>query len=187
MIDLLREHPVLKEMFRQRVPTPSHLRRAGAKPWRVYVQREANGKWARKDFATYPEAANFALRLMRDGVWDFTVHAKHASFKPPGRWVNLTKNGKPVYLTKGEGKNKVYVLRDGKKVRKQKFVAMHMPPGHEWCPHCRRPTVFRWFRKHHAFTPREGSEFVQVCDPSPLRCTICGIRESSINWRGGTK
>lgn len=150
----------------------------------MYVQREANGKWAKKDFDSYAVAANFAISLLRKGAWDLAVHSRSVSYGPPGRWVNITKNGLPVYLTKGEGKEKKYVLRDGKKVRKQKFVPMHVPPGHAWCPHCRRPTVFRWFRSHHAF-PKTKPEV--AFDPSHLRCTICGIRESSINWRGGSR
>lgn len=182
MIDLM-QTKAYKDFFRTKVALPPHLKRAGVKPWRVYVQREANGKWARKDFDSYAEAANSLLRMLKDGVWDGTLHCRTVSFKPPGRWVNLTKKGKPVWLKK----NGEPVLRDGKKVRKQKFVPMTMPPGHEWCPNCRRPTVFRWFRKHHAFVQREDAEFKVVFDPSHLRCTICGLRESGIKWRGGKK
>ena len=187
MVDLLRENKALKEFFRTRVSLPPHLKKRGSEPWRVYVQMRENGPWAKRDFVSYAEAANFALRLQRKGAWDWTVHCRSASFKPPGRWVNLTKNGKPVYLTKGKGKDKEYVLRDGKKVQKQRWVPMHMPPGHQWCPNCRRPTVFRWFRRHHAFVEKPDAEFKVVYDPSHLRCTICGIRESSVNWRGGKK
>lgn len=183
MIDLL-QSPSFKEYFRTKIKLPPHLRRAGALPWRVYVQREPDGRWAKKDFATYAEGANFLLRLLKDGAWDGALHCKAASFKPPGRWVNLTKAGKPVYLRDKAG---ALILRDGKKVRKQKFVPMTIPPGHEWCPNCRRPTVFKWFKKHHAFVQKEAAEFVTVYDPAHLRCTICGIRESGIKWRGGSK
>jgi hypothetical protein len=181
MIDLLQENRAFKEFFRTKPKVPTHLR--GNECWRVYVQMKAGGPWAKRDYTSYPEAANFALRLVKKGAWDLTVHSRAISFAPPGRWVNLTKRGAPVYLTQ----NGKPVLRDGKKVRKQKFVPMHMPPGHIWCPHCRRPTVFRWFRKHHAFIQDPEAEFKVVYDPAHLRCTICGIRESSVNWRGGSK
>lgn len=178
MVDLL-DTKAFKDFFRTKPKMPPHL--ANSKPWRVYVQKVERGGWAKKDFAHYSEAANFAIRLMREGVWDLAVHCRSVSFGPPGHWVNLTKGGKPVWLT---GKDNKPILRDGQKVRKQKFVSMHIPPGHQWCPHCRRPTVFRWFRKHHAFPSNDPSV---AFDPSHLRCTICGIRESSVNWRGGSK
>jgi hypothetical protein len=178
MIDLL-DDKTFKEFFRTKPKVPPHLQ--GQECWRVFVQREAGGKWAKRDFDSYPAAANFAISLLRKGAWDLAVHCRSVSYGPPGRWVNLTKNGKPVYLTDANNKP---VLRGGQKVRKQRFVAMHVPPGHVWCPHCRRPTIFRWFRSHHAF-PKSRPEVAY--DPSHLRCTICGIRESSVNWRGGSK
>jgi hypothetical protein len=180
--DLLEENRAFRDFCKTIPKTPFH--RSG-KPWRVYVQLEAGGRWARRDFARYSEAFNFAVRLMRDrSPWDLAIHCRNRSTPMPGRWVNLTRDGKPVYLTVGKGKEKQYVLRDGKKVRKQKFVPMHLPPGHEWCRYCRRPTIFRWFSKHHAFDMTDPST---VFHPSYLRCTICGVSENSITWRGGSR
>lgn len=43
--------------------------------------------------------------------------------------------------------------------------------SHDWCPYCRRPTVFWYFRTHHAL--RKFKHYDLSEQP---RCTICGIR-----------
>jgi hypothetical protein len=43
------------------------------------------------------------------------------------------------------------------------------PLGHDWCPYCRRPVVFAYFDRHHAFP--DTSSIAEA-----KRCTICGIR-----------
>lgn len=45
------------------------------------------------------------------------------------------------------------------------------PTSHDWCPYCRRPTVFWWFSKHHAL--RQYSHYDLGQDK---RCMICGNR-----------
>jgi hypothetical protein len=47
-----------------------------------------------------------------------------------------------------------------------------IPEGHLWCLYCRRPTIFRHFRRHHAFPTLHyevSKEFA--------RCSICGVSQ----------
>lgn len=45
------------------------------------------------------------------------------------------------------------------------------PKGYRWCPYCRRPTIFKYFRSHHA---------IPHIAPWYKRCNVCGIRAESI-------
>jgi len=88
-------------------------------PWYVYVRRE--GRWARKEFDTYPKAFNWLVSRLKAGqVEDAAIHCKRQWFSPP--------------LVKVGGKRTYWP----------------MPPGHRWCGLCRRPTVYNTFTKHHA-------------------------------------
>jgi|SRR5690606_1906910 len=51
-------------------------------PWRLYAQREEGGKWARKDYRTYPEAYN-AVRSRLQEFHDLIIHCKPQAFPPP--------------------------------------------------------------------------------------------------------
>jgi hypothetical protein len=75
--------------------------------------------------------------------WDFALHSKCQAFLPP-------------------------VLKAG-----GKHVWLPMPDGHNWCEYCRRPTVFKFFKRHPAIR--------QVINPDDLRCGICGARLQSMH------
>jgi hypothetical protein len=79
-----------------------------------------------------------AVRLKLSEYWDMTIHCKPQSFKPPVVKV---------------GKQKVW---------------NPLPPGHLWCAYCRRPTVFKFYRRH----PNMG-----VVMEGEMRCQICGVRD----------
>lgn len=134
LIDLLREDPGFLA-WTKRVPELKAV--TSTPPWRLFIQKEEGGRWARKDFPSYPEAYD-ALKLRLPSCYDAAIHCKPHPFAPP-------------IFKKGE-----------KKFR------MKMPAGHEWCSHCRRPTVFRFFGNSH---PNLGRLY-----DTYLRCTICGIR-----------
>jgi hypothetical protein len=51
-----------------------------------------------------------------------------------------------------------------------------VPPLMDWCGHCRRPTVFRRSRRHHAARKWPAS------DPSVLRCWYCAARQPEHRW-----
>lgn len=144
----LLEDPIYKKWIRT---TPQlHVFSASGKPWRVWAQRKRGGGWSRREFATYVEAFNFMARLLRDEFHDATVCSKIHGFQPP-------------------------VVRDKRTQQKRH----HVPgkPGqsdkHMWCPHCRRPTVFTTFLKHHAFDRLLYNTYT-------ARCAICGIAETAI-------
>lgn len=164
-INELLEDKQYKEFFLRQPEMPQvvklheHLR-----PWRVYIQREADGPWAKKDLRTYTEAFQLFKRL-RPTIHDAAINSRSIGFAPPHRLVRI----------RGQYRE---VVRKGTKTKVQvtKLVVWKpsLPPeetGHTWCTYCRRPTVFKYFSKHHAFT---GSELQISADT--LRCTICGIR-----------
>lgn len=146
---------------------------AGHKPWRLYIQKRADGPWSKKDFERYADAFRWLARCLKgEGntpIHDAAIQSRGIAFAPPTRIAKVTKNGKPVYQ----------VGSDGKRVQKTVIVRWRprldgMEEAHIWCPYCRRPTVFRWFRSHHAL---RASGMDGLVDPSDKRCTICGVRE----------
>lgn len=150
----------------------------GQLPWRVLVQRRPGGPWAKKETETYAEAFKIIRGAIRnDRLHDGTIQSRGIAFGPPVRIAKVTKGGRPVYFYK-DGKR--VLGPDGQPV--QKTVTVEWKPkldaaddAHEWCPYCRRPTVLRWFKSHHALRTFNIQELV---DPSDRRCTICGARES---------
>jgi|SRR5580765_7726705 len=89
-------------------------------------------------------------------AWDMAIHCKPQAFMPP-------------------------VLKAGKQ-----HVWLPMPDGHNWCEYCRRPTVFKFFKRHPAIH--------QIINPDELRCSICGARLESmrkiktpLTWPAGGK
>jgi hypothetical protein len=80
-----------------------------------------------------------AVKLKLPEYWDMTIHCNPQPFKPP-------------------------VVRIGK----QK-VWNPLPPGHLWCAYCRRPTVFKFYRRH----PNMRGLVME----GEMRCQICGVRD----------
>lgn len=149
----LREYlqdPIFKKWM-MRLPVHQFEHPSGL-PWRVWAQRDRGGKWAKRDFATYSEAFNFMVKkLLRGGFHDFAVSARIEEFWPPA-------------------------VRRG--IRRERYIPA-VPGQHElhrWCPHCRRPTVFTSFLKHHAFA---GWSSIT----SARRCSICGIAITALRKR----
>lgn len=147
-------------------PTMPGLVHQDMKPWRVYVQRESSGPWAKKEFHTYIEAFRFLKPRLKD-IHDGTIQSKGIAWSPPHKVVKVM-----VRDTRGR---KVQKQDDrGKPVYRRLVWQPTLPADeeiHQWCTYCRRPTVFRWFSKHHAF-PR-GYEFTTPYQ----RCAICGASE----------
>lgn len=83
-----------------------------------------------------------AVRLRLRKCYDMTIHSKSQQFAPPR--IKL-------------GKNRHW---------------LPMPPGHDWCELCRRPTVFSYFIRHPALRYAGTGE--------DLRCGICGMRLSQM-------
>jgi hypothetical protein len=156
------------KVYREFFTTPPDMPRnvhPDLRPWRVYVQSEQHGRWAKKDFATYKDAFRFLKPRLKE-VYDATIQSRGIAWGPPARVVRVKRNGKILLDEKGK-----VVLR---RIVWQPILPEAEEP-HRWCPYCRRPTVFAWFSRHHAF-PR-GFEF----DLALLRCTICGASERLVS------
>ena len=161
--ELLRD-PVYRQWFRK-TPTLNNFVPSG-KPWRVYVQRDLEGSWAKADFETYAKAANYIIRNIKR-FHDAALTCPSHAFHPP---VLVSKEPRKVIVT--------VQLKGGKtkKVRRFAYRRYYWRPamelyGHQWCPYCRRPTVFAYFSRHHTH---------RAILPYELRCTICGVRRTFI-------
>lgn len=127
--------------------TPKLTTHGATDPWAIYIQRDVDGGWARKLFQEYRDAYSFIARRINDFP-DLTLNCRRQSFKPP---IIIGPKGRPVY--------RLPQLR----------VAPDFP--HQWCPYCRRLSIFKPFSKHHAMSVQ-----LRYID----RCMICGIARSSI-------
>lgn len=122
-----------------------------SKSWRVYAK--VNGRWCTAQFDSWAKALNYAIRRRWD--WeDWAVNCTSHETMPPR--VRIPSD-------------------DGVKLN----MAMPVPAGHRWCGYCRRPTVFGFYRSHHAITSRVTGELrPAVISSSELRCSICGCRDA---------
>jgi hypothetical protein len=156
----LLEDKQYREFFTTR-PDPPRVILPHEMPWRVNIQRQTAGGWARKDFHTYIEAFKFLKPRLKE-VHDAAIQSRGVAYHPPFKVVRVVRNGKPV-------------LDEKKKPVLRRLVWTPKLPGdeepHIWCTYCRRPTVFRWYSKHHAFPKGYAIE-------TPYqRCCICGASE----------
>lgn len=177
LVELL-EDPKYRKYF----STPPKMLKPlpGKLPWRVLVQRRPGGPWAKKEVATYADAFRIIRHNLRAGtLHDGTIQSRGIAFGPPVRVAKVTKGGRPVWHTRD---GKPVLDADGKRI--QKTVNIEWKPKldpaeepHDWCTYCRRPTVFRWFRSHHAL---RSAGLQDIADQSSRRCTICGASEAFI-------
>lgn len=148
-----------KRFLQTKPPLPSPVRRPRpdiSPPWVVYVQRKPGGKWGKREFWKYSEAFKFLRRALKASVHDAALNCKRVGFPPPNRFVRI--------------RGKYVVGSDGVRRQQTKSVTWKPKldvgdPEHHWCMYCRRPTVFKWYQRHH----RLG-----VVDPNVPRCCICG-------------
>lgn len=169
--DLL-EDSRYKEFFCKVPNLPDHLTSPGRKPWRLYVLLKGESDWRTKDCATYAEAFKRLKKLLPRAA-DATINCPGFSFDPPVRIVRI------------KGKYKINSRGEKQQVTKMVTWKPRIPPDeyeeHEWCPYCRRPTVFKRYFKHHALKPRKVGGL--PIDPAVLRCAICGASERIVTLR----
>jgi hypothetical protein len=137
---LLAHDPIFKEWFTQK-PALSTFVPPNSRPWRLFLQGEAQAPWIRTDYISYAKAFE-ALRENLPNVWDLALHCK-----PQGHAAPIVVAGKKRYY---------YPL----------------PMGHEWCMFCRRPTIFRRYKKHR--------NLKYPVNPEEKRCNICGARAENM-------
>ena len=131
-------------------------KRAVSPPWVVYVQREMDGPWGKKEFWRYSEAFKFFRAWLKKGAHDLAINNKRYGFEPPQRFARI--RGKFVKGSDGVTRQAVKAITWQPKLE----------PGdgeHHWCKYCRRPTVFKFYSRH----KRLG-----VVDQTVPRCCICG-------------
>lgn len=125
-------------------------------PWVVYVQKEMNGPWGKREFWKYKDAFKFFAKALKRGVHDAALNCKRVGFDPPMKLVKI--------------KGKYVVGSDGVKRQATKYIPWRpklLPedPDHHWCKYCRRPTVFKYYSTH---------KRLRACGSGVPRCCICG-------------
>lgn len=157
MSELLKD-PAYKKFLLSKPKVPRHQKTMGGTPWVVYVQKEIDGSWGKKEFPKYSDAFKFFKAWLKKGAHDLAINNRRFGFDPPLRFARI--KGKYVKGTDG-------VTRQATKAVPWKVPARLAAdqPDHHWCKYCRRPTVFKFYASH----KRLGQ-----CDPSVPRCCICG-------------
>lgn len=113
-------------VYRQWLKTPPLGGFTKFAKFRVYVQREKDGNWAKKDFDDFKAAYSFLAKNFKS--WhDASLTCRNEQSRPP------------VVRHKG---------------KRQYYAPLLLIPGHTWCPYCRRPTVFDYFSTHHTFAAK---------------------------------
>lgn len=154
-----------KEYFCKIPPTPRvAYDKSLTKQWVVYVQlkdpsaKSGHTGWKRKEFRKYRKAFALIRQLHKEGkLHDGAISNKRATRKPPSRMVRI----KGKYIIGSDG-----VKRQATKMVVWKPRLEPEEPEHHWCLYCGRPTIFRYFTKHHRFT--------SGCSDEVPRCVICG-------------
>jgi hypothetical protein len=106
------------EPFRLWTQKKPNLRSIGQlPPWRVYVQRLADGNWAFADFHTWEQAYRYVAKNLKVH-YDMALHCRRQAFQPP--------------VVRVAGVRRAYSPAPA-------------DYSHEWCGYCRRMTQFRFF------------------------------------------
>lgn len=168
IIDLL-EDPIYKAYFCKvpKLPKTSST----TPPWRLYIQRKGETRWRRRDFDTYSAAFKVLKKLLKeDKVKDAAIHCRRMSFAPPVRMMKI--RGKYVRGSDGVSRQAT------KRVDWEPKIPADIFDEHEWCPWCRRPSVFKYYSRHHAL-----GQLGMTIDPSVPRCVICGASVRIATYR----
>jgi hypothetical protein len=162
--ELLRDKQY-KEFFTKTPQLPDHYT-PEVKPWRLMILKRDERVWRSKRYGTYGEA--FAgLKKVLPISDDAAINCPALSFMPPIKNFRLKgkfdKKGKPVLTSR---------------VWKPAIEADMAP--HNWCPHCRRPTVFKMAA---LAAKRSETGFILPPAEASLRCSICGASERVVDLR----
>ena len=161
--ELLRD-PQYREYFRKVPKLPSHYT-PEMLPWKLLVLKRGELIWRSKRFGSYGDA--FAgLKKMLPTIDNAAINCPALGFMPPTRTVRI--RGK--YDKKGK-----QVIRTTLWIPQ---ISSDMEP-HNWCPHCRRPTIF----KIAALAAKQRQGFAVPASEPALRCSICGTSERVIDLR----
>lgn len=172
--ELLKD-PEYKAYFSKVPKLPPAALASSTPPWRLMIEvkpdlDDTRRIWRQGDFLTYGDAFR-VLKKNMSILTDGAIISKRIQFPQPLTRVKVP--GK-FAISKLTGK-RIAVFEE---IPWQPPVMAHDPEGHNWCPYCRRPTIFAKFRKHHAL--RKSPVAV---DPTSLRCWICGTSERLVVLR----
>lgn len=165
--ELLRD-PQYREYFTKVPQLPSHYKPENL-PWRLLVQKKGETKWRGKRYGTYQDAFK-GFKKMLPVIDNAAINCPSLSFIPPIRNVRL--KGKYKIVQGGHKKQIIKTL-----VWKPQITADM--EHHDWCPHCRRPSIFRYASNK----AKMYNGFVVPPDEPALRCMICGASERIIDLR----
>lgn len=167
--ELLRD-PQYREYFKQVPELPEHYR-PETLPWKLLVLKEGESAWRSKRYGTYRDAFD-GLKKMLPVVTNAAINCPPLGFMPPiknfkvkGKFVGNGTHRKPLIVTK------VWTPR----------IEADMEQ-HHWCPHCRRPSIFRF-----AILKRPAHNGYAAVSGEPVeRCIICGASERIVDLRHPT-
>lgn len=163
MAELLKDK-TYREFLKKKPETPPATRYKSMSPmWVVYVQPKVDGPWKRKSFYKYSDAFKFLVHALKAGIHDAALNNKRLGFRPPSRRARI----KGRYIVGSDG-----VKRQATKYVEWKPKLDGIEQHHEWCMYCRRPTIFKNYRRHPAL-----AKTIPSVDPSIRRCCICGASE----------
>lgn len=167
--ELLKD-PHYKEFFCTVPVIPDHYNREDNKPWRLIIQLKGERHWRTKRYKTYREAFK-AFRKVLPKVNDATINSPALDFQPPLKVVRV----RGQFFTSAKGKK----TQKTKSVFWKPTLPINEHEEHNWCPYCRRPSVFDRMDSHPLLSTRTlGGVGI---DPSLFRCTICGASEILVN------
>lgn len=164
--DLLRD-PQYKKYFTTVPKLPPHYTTANM-PWKLYVLKSGEKIWRSKRFGTYGEA--FAgFKQMLPVIENAAINCVPLTFTPPMRTVKV------------KGKTEIIRGRERPVIR----TIMWTPKieadmaHHDWCGHCRRPSIFR----NMVMSGARAKGYALPTSEPALRCIICGASERITNIR----
>lgn len=147
--------------------------------WVVMVQREENGPWGRVRVETYDEGLSKLERWLDREIWDVALLNLRREYPPPLLGYQTKKRKKAVRNSRGE-----LLYHTWERIDVPVRWRWPTPHGERWCPHCRRPTKFRVFRRHPAINCDPMMKRIDlVAEP---RCSVCGIRWGALTRKART-
>lgn len=153
--ELLRD-PHYKAYFTKVPKLPDHYT-PEALPWRLLVMKQGEHVWRGKRYGTYQEA--FAgLKKMMPTITNAAINCPPLGFMPPIRNVRV--------------KNKIDQRTKQPMIKSlvwKPTLEMDMAK-HEWCAHCRRPSIF----VDRGLGARMLNGYRMAATRTAYRCCICG-------------
>lgn len=136
--------------------------------WRVWFKETPTSPWEEKEFPSWKKGFKF-VQANINNFYDMALANPSHAYSPPVVIWKRTKNPKTEIITKHRRHYVPPVAEDA-----DRMIDNHK---HAWCPYCRRPTIFTYFRRHHSYYTRVNFLGKPYDTNSQERiCLICGVR-----------